>query len=130
MRHSVLLFVVVVLGVPSTLNYSGFCISKGKWLSDDELIRQQITELNRHSYIQDSVHFPNMPRIRYASVEEFISENPDCCKLAGRYSTKRNFGLTALDSILGVNRGLLTLQFKDYYSDKMVSIRTRQPLGM
>lgn len=62
----------VTFGVIEYLNFSGFCYAKGRYLSDDELIRSAI----EYSLKQQPSEASN---IRYDSVEEFISRNSDCC---------------------------------------------------
>lgn len=62
-----------VVGVVVYLNFSGFCYSKGQYLSDEDLIHAAVQDvLNRQSR-DDASH------IRYDSVEQFIRQNPACC---------------------------------------------------
>lgn len=118
-RNILLVVIISLFGIPAGLNYSGFCISQGRWLSDEELIKLQIADVNRRADVQDSQHLPNVPRIPYNSAEELMEKNPDCCKLGARSGPDGIFPrLSFLDRILGADREVVWLQYKDYYHDK------------
>ncbi len=116
-RSLPVLILVALFSIPAGLNYSGFCFAKSRWLSDEELMRPQVASVNRRAVLQDSEHFPNVARIPYQSVEELITKNPNCCKILDRSAAANYFGLTAFDSLMGANRGVVLVQFEDNYLD-------------
>jgi hypothetical protein len=73
-----------------TLNYSGMCMSEGRWLSDEERIKLEIERIvgRKKEYISE-LHKNNdgysygghHDVIPYKSVEEFKKINPDCCSI-------------------------------------------------
>jgi hypothetical protein len=82
------LFVAMFVGlavfvVIPVLNYSGFCLSEGRYLTERELIdigaRDEFRFYPPHSYpgFTPEVRKP----IAYRSFEDFVSRNPGCCSL-------------------------------------------------
>jgi hypothetical protein len=67
----------------SGLNYSGFCISEGRYLTERELIeigaRDEFRFYPPHNYVASDVEV-RQP-IAYGSFEDFVSRNPNCCSL-------------------------------------------------
>jgi hypothetical protein len=67
----------------SGLNYSGFCLSESRYLTERELIeigaRDEFRFYPPHSYA-GFVAEVKRP-IAYSSFEDFISRNPNCCSL-------------------------------------------------
>ena len=51
------------------LNYSGFCYSQLRWMSNDEYIRRAVEERWSRGYLRD----------RYSSVDDFLARRPRCC---------------------------------------------------
>jgi hypothetical protein len=101
----VFLSVIVAL---EYLNFSGFCYSKKRYLSDDEFFAIAIkNNLDRHS--------PDSRRSKmYASLEEFYRENPKCCEImrwntgfAGSSLVLRFFGVydVLVDIVYRINDG-------------------------
>ncbi len=70
------LFLIGII-LPASLNYSGFCIAQGRYLSDDEKIRAVISYHNNRDTLPVGTH--NYQQISYRSVEEFLAKNPNCC---------------------------------------------------
>jgi hypothetical protein len=86
-RELRVLALVVLFGTIAALSYSGFCIKKFRWLSDDELINAAIDDV-----LTVSTHVIKTPtgryqqfapknEGRYRSRDEFRRANPDCCKI-------------------------------------------------
>jgi hypothetical protein len=64
------------LAVLQYLNFTGFCYGAGRYLSDQELLDLAIES----KLARQSVGNPETNRL-YKSVEEFRSQNPQCCEL-------------------------------------------------
>ncbi len=68
------------------LNYSGMCIAQGRWLSGEEKIKLAISEIvfrgSNINYLPDKdwEKFSSYDELKFASVDEFIKNNHDCCK--------------------------------------------------
>lgn len=67
----------------SGLNYSGFCISEGRYLTERELIeigaRDEFRFYPPHNYVGSDAEVTQP--ISYGSFEDFVSRNPNCCSL-------------------------------------------------
>jgi hypothetical protein len=77
-RRAAIGLVVAGVLVFETLNFTGFCYSRGRWLDDQELIdaviQHQIDHIGPEQLASGA--------IKYTSVEGFHRLNPVCCKLA------------------------------------------------
>ncbi len=89
-KHFLLVLILLLGGIPASLNYSGFCISQGRYLSDEEKIRIVIISGNSQDTIPVEIekeghkHWQeNYKQIKYKDVNEFFDKNPDCCKVNG-----------------------------------------------
>ena len=91
---------VVFLGIPA-LNYSGFCIAEGRYLTEQELIaigvRYEFQSYPPRVYPGFSAEVTKP--IAYASFEDFIAGNQNCCSLAR--TARENFSPGFLDRVLG-----------------------------
>ncbi len=84
------LILMAALAVPA-LPYSGFCLPKGRFLTDQEII-----DIGARDYFQrypppnyapkDGSYVEVVRPIAYESFEDFMSRNPNCCSvtLTGR----------------------------------------------
>jgi hypothetical protein len=68
----------------AALNYSGFCLPQGRYLTEQELI--DIGARDEFRFYPPS-HYPGFAAtihnpIPYDSFEDFISRNPNCCSLS------------------------------------------------
>jgi hypothetical protein len=120
-KHPVLLLFVLLLGVPASLNYSGFCMSRGWWLGDEERIRIVIEEINRQYKLPIETKTEGTKyyiQEKYESVEDFLNKNPNCCKV----TSSGYFDLPApnfLDRVMG-NRfpKVINISFLAHYIDE------------
>ncbi|MEZ5691988.1 MAG: hypothetical protein R3D71_10055 [Rickettsiales bacterium] len=67
-RHWILSLFLLIGSVSSGLNYSGFCIEQGRWLSDEEFLLAML------GYTEGDT-------IRNEERKKFLRENPECCRL-------------------------------------------------
>lgn len=119
-KATLLLALLIFIVLPASLNYSGFCISQGRWLSDEELMVSAFNEINNRSTTTINISDTEsvvINRIPYLSYNEFINENPNCC-YAGRKSQNDGNGymsasLTA--RILGSSAAVISLSYKERY---------------
>ncbi|MFN6515749.1 MAG: hypothetical protein RMY29_014805 [Nostoc sp. CreGUA01] len=76
-------FPLTILSIYFSLNYSGFCFAKMRYLSDEERFRMvfdyqnERTDLLNIANVEGSIY----NYIKYASFDEYIKENPDCCSI-------------------------------------------------
>jgi hypothetical protein len=85
-RELHVLVLAALFGIAAALSYSGFCIKKLGWLSDDEVINAAIGDvLGSVHIIKTSTgryqQFVPKNEVRYRSRDEFHRLNPDCCKI-------------------------------------------------
>ncbi|WP_162917686.1 hypothetical protein [Dongia deserti] len=115
MKSRVLVPVIAVsvafLVITAALNYSGFCISQGRFLSEGELIdigaRRYLKRFLPLNYDQFA---PTERPVAFASVEEFLLRNPDCCSVTQK---GRDDGVPALfHRIMGRFAGFVRIEYK------------------
>ncbi|MDJ0615782.1 MAG: hypothetical protein QNJ63_03375 [Calothrix sp. MO_192.B10] len=98
------------------MNYSGFCFAQMRYLSDEEKIRSVFDYQNARSELP--INFKYYEHIKYESFDEYIKENPDCCKI----NSKRGHDVPVpwfLDRIFGFNSGdFIFIDFKMRYVDE------------
>lgn len=71
--------VFIVLPV---LNYSGMCVSEGRWLSDDEKIRNilsVVTQNERIAIKTEKKGTQYFNKAKKESVDDFLENNSNCC---------------------------------------------------
>jgi hypothetical protein len=67
---------LAVIGIPTAiLNYTGMCVSEGKWLSDEELA---VRAIERHS-VRDKNGYP---LITEEQIRNYVQQHPECCKIS------------------------------------------------
>jgi len=82
-----LLTIFAAISIAATLSYNGFCLSRFRFLSDDEAIDAAIDEV-----LHPAIHIIETPTGGYAQFEPkrqigyrnrptFRRINPDCCKI-------------------------------------------------
>ncbi|MEH2285670.1 MAG: hypothetical protein V7K90_30880 [Nostoc sp.] len=121
------LAIFIFIGIPLTmlsifysLNYSGFCFAKMRYLSDDEKLRIAFNYNNREDTLPVNVDgkIKYYEHIKYASFDEYIKENPDCCSInpGGPYEIRHS---SFLDRIFGYDaRDVIVINFKVRYLDE------------
>jgi hypothetical protein len=92
---------LVAVGVVPSLNYSGFCLSEGRYLTDAELIdiarRDEFRFYPPHSY-QGFAAEIRRP-IEYSSYEDFVARNPNCCSVTR--TGRKNFSPALFHRLAG-----------------------------
>jgi hypothetical protein len=91
----------IVIGLISLLvpaayqNYRGICRKVGRVLTDEELIRQVVAQINDRpsfSFLSEN-GFVHYPYVAYPSVDEFLGNNPDCCRVTSLGNDTDEFSL-------------------------------------
>ena len=114
---SVISAMILIVG---SLNYSGFCWSKMRYLSDEEKFRMRFERVNQQDTIPIETQNKGTQyyeKVKYENFEEFMLMNPDCCAiLPGYYELpKPRF----IDRITGFNNGeVIAMNYTVYYFDK------------
>lgn len=128
------IIVFLVTGIPllnltyaASMNYSGYCFEKNRYLTFDDKIEHIFKSINGRKTIYLSVdnkltEFENLP---YASFEEYLKENPDCCSLIpvnNRISPVYELSLAPpdfIERITGNHSGeVITVKFRHNYFDR------------
>jgi hypothetical protein len=95
MNRTCFLTTFLLIGLPLTylsiyfsLNYSGFCFAKMRYLSDYEKLKSAFDSLNNAEKLLTPIagkmqnrEFRDIEFIKYKSFDEYIKENPDCCTI-------------------------------------------------
>jgi hypothetical protein len=113
-----LLGAVLCLLAVAGLNHSGFCWRQGRYLSNDERILLAVQEVIR-------LYPPTIPRvvnggaeiefrrvesaIPYASVNDFLTSNPNCCDI--RSTGLQGFPRGFWNSVAGRNAGYVHVRY-------------------
>ena len=109
MRRAAIVLTAVLFGLfvlLEGLNFSGFCYSKQRYLSDAELIGVAVANnLARHSPQLDSSR-----RKMYSSLSDFFQQNPNCCKLS-RWTTSPISSSLSL-RLFGVYEALVDIVYR------------------
>ena len=74
-----LAFLVVCLG----LNSLGFCFTEMRFLSNEDKIQSVFNYQNKRTDLLNIVHVEKSSNryIKYKNFDEYIKENPNCCKI-------------------------------------------------
>lgn len=113
------------------LHLQGVCISEARVLSDEEKLRRIIENVNSREIISVDIKKPDesgTPRpyleaykqVPYASVDEFLKQNPDCCKF-GNYEKLGNTPSspsTWFSRFMGVYAGEAEINYTARYLDE------------
>lgn len=117
-----------ILSIFYSLNYSGFCFAKMCYLSDQEKLQIVFDYRNRKSklpvYVGGTIKF--YEHIKYASFDEYIKENPDCCSI-NRSEAYKIGQASFLDRIFGYGfRDVIVINFKVRYLDENGNQRVQE----
>jgi len=76
-------FPLTILSIYFSLNYSGFCFAKMRYLSDYEKLKLAFDSLNSAEKLRTPIAGKIQYRefIKYKNFDEYIKENPDCCTI-------------------------------------------------
>jgi hypothetical protein len=102
-RHLVGLAVIVVLGMLEFLNLTNFCYRDTRFHGDNELtsaaIKLNIARFNSQGERNKA----------YSSVSDFMSQNPNCCKL---YYNSGLMHVTILGRLIGIREVVVNVYYK------------------
>ena len=91
--------------------YEGVCLEKGRALTDEEKIRALVKEINKRPMVPiDFISYKSIPS---ASVDEFLKENTNCCKVE-----YYNMESRSLDKAIGAYAGHVTVNYTVRYLDE------------
>ncbi|MFN6513357.1 MAG: hypothetical protein RMY29_002495 [Nostoc sp. CreGUA01] len=91
MNRTCFLTNLLLIGLPLTylsiyfsLNYSGFCFAKMRYLSDYEKLKSAFDSLNNAEKLRIKLagKMQYIQFIKYKNFDEYIKENPDCCTIS------------------------------------------------
>lgn len=128
---TLVLVVIVIL----SLNYAGFCFAERRFLSDEEKIKIAIKyilstyppvidlfEERNEIVVKIGRNTPADP-IRYDSMEDFLSQNPSCCKIT-KTMERSGYTVRLEHKLLGSVNTFVELKFKVKYVDEKGIVRT------
>jgi hypothetical protein len=110
----------IIVGCAS-LNYSGFCFDKNRYLSDEEIFRMQFDSLSKQKTVPIKTKDKGTQRyeqVKYESFEQFMEMNPNCCAIdpGGPYEVGHSY---FFDRITGYDSGrVLVSTFALRYLDE------------
>ncbi|MEH2230242.1 MAG: hypothetical protein V7K71_11450 [Nostoc sp.] len=136
-----LLAIFIFIGIPLSLlsifyslNYSGLCFAKMRYLSDEEKLRIVFDYRNREDklpiYVGRRIKF--YQHIKYASFDKYIKENSNCCYINHGEAYKITQSLFIKNSsflyrITGLGfRDLIVINFKVRYLDENGNQRVQE----
>ncbi len=134
MCRNKIFLLTLVIGIPLAilgyfgLNYSGFCFAQMRYLSDEEKISSVFDYQNARRDLLNVVGVEKRiyNYIKYESFDEYIKENPDCCKI----NSEKTHDVPVpwfLDRIFGFNSGdFIFTDFKVRYVDEKGKQRTKE----
>jgi hypothetical protein len=102
-RHLGALAIVVVLGAFELLNLTNFCYRDTRFLGENELISAAI-KLNIARFDSQGER-----KKAYTSVSDFMSQNPNCCKL---YYNNDLMYVTFLGRLIGIREVVVNVYYK------------------
>ncbi|NEU84537.1 hypothetical protein [Nostoc sp. UIC 10630] len=115
-------FPLTILSIYFSLNYSGFCFAKMRYLSDYEKIKLAFNSLNSAEQLRIKIAGKMQYRefIKYESFDEYIKENPNCCAISPRGGVEVAIPDSFLNPrILGLDSGEgIRIKFKVRYLDE------------
>ena len=130
-RHPILLAFLLLGSSVGGLNYSGFCIPEGRWLSDEEKIRalENYLPIEYPEYVyQVSLEEAGETKkiktgyLNYSNRAEFLEKNPDCCKIGAYDIGAGNWTppFPVFNRMRGAYLSTVTATYKIYFSIPVV----------
>lgn len=105
---------------------SGYCFAAEKYLTEEEKIRVALVDLLK-KYPPPVIRTPVEPRvsslsapknpIHYRDVDEFLSLNPDCCKVESAELSMEGGKLTLLEKLTGTATDIVVVNYLVRYRD-------------
>jgi hypothetical protein len=115
-----LVVALLLVAVQVTFHNSlGVCRADGRVLTDEELIRRVILEINNRETIRITLpngEFANLPYVKYVDAEEFLTQNPSCCTVRSLSSPMSN--ISWFDRYTGAAYKVIHLTYKARYLDE------------
>ncbi len=119
----------LLIGLPLTylsiyfsLNYSGFCFAKMRYLSDYEKLKSAFDSLNNAEKLRTPIagKMQYIEFIKYKNFDEYIKENLDCCTISPPGGVEAPIPDSFLNPrILGLDSGEgIRIKFKVRYLDE------------
>lgn len=128
---SIVAVLMVVFVASGFLHLQGVCISEARVLSDEEKLHRMIEDIYTRSTItveimkpdesgKPSPYFEAYKQVPYASVEEFLKQNPGCCKLGNyeKWGNIPNSSSTWFSQFMGVYAGEVDVTYNARYIDE------------
>lgn len=113
-------FQLTILSIYFSLNYSGFCFAKMRYLTEKEKLKLAFDSLNNAEQLRINIAGKMQYREfrKYKSFDEYIKENPDCCTISPRGGVDA-IGDSFLTRIFGLHSGEgIRIKFKVRYLDE------------
>lgn len=103
------------------LTNNGYCHAQGKYLTDEEKIRVALKD-ELKKYPPSVIRTPNDPTkggnltvpsnpIYYRDVDEFLSLNPDCCKVSPTEAFTEGSTVTLLEKLTGTATSVIETNY-------------------
>jgi hypothetical protein len=110
---------LTAIGIAATLvlSYSGFCFRQGRYIPDEELIASGIGYLlSIRSFNIYEPHFALAQFTReYASAEEFVRLNPECCNVT--LHARKGLDVPFLNKLLGRTRAYVHVRHQAIFRE-------------
>ncbi len=112
---------LAILFMYASLNYSGFCFDKMRYLGEEERFRMLFENVNQRDTIRvktEELTWQRYEQVKYESFEQFMEMNPDCCAIdpGGPYELPPP---EFLDRITGSHSGeVIVREYTLYYLDE------------
>lgn len=128
LKRSAVLMALILIAAGSgvmILNYSGFCWDlerrwtrdgeRFRWQGDDEQIRRTVNAVNKRGptiqYREGWGKMTDPKPIPYRDYDDFVTQNPDCCKTIGRSEQKSIPPVNFWTSIHGFSAEVVELRY-------------------
>jgi hypothetical protein len=119
---SVLAFSLIGFFVFFGLNYSGYCLSEYRYISDNDLVQVEVKQIVENLGLKKNksdewlmVTKGQKNLFTYKTTEEFFLANPNCCHVSESLASANHGGgkrhLTLMEKITGDARGWVTVKY-------------------
>lgn len=108
-------------------NYAGYCLTEGRRLSDDEMIRRAIEYIEKRPSVTflegdgSTAKLRSYSYVPYKNTDEFLAENPNCCTFGFNALMSESDGAYPppedLNRLTGNYAGNVKMTYKGTYSD-------------
>ncbi|MBL8907097.1 MAG: hypothetical protein JNM20_10515 [Rhizobiales bacterium] len=127
---TVLAGAVAVIATIYVLHRQSFCISEWRFTSDEVKINAAAFEAFQWNNATNSNPKVNRP-IRYASIEEFRTINPDCCQIATIEEVRRWHGEPSFMNVLfGYQTDIVKVRYAERFLKEDETHQSKEKLMM